>query len=103
MSKNLYEIDQEREITIEGTIKKYQNKFKGFGRRYFLIRGEILEYYHAQEDIGSKRPKWVHLECVDVMPKKDWDLKLKDGLNSLHLKFDTLSLKEEWIQKIVEA
>lgn len=102
-SRTLYTPDQSWPIAIEGELKKYKNKIQGYHKRYFIIRGEILEYYHSKADVGKKRPKWLALECADIVPKKTRDIKISSGLQDLFIKFESETQKEEWLEEFRKA
>jgi len=102
-SRSLYIPDNSRPIAIEGELKKYKNKLSGYCKRYFLIWGEILEYYHSKADLGKKRPKWVSLECADIVPKWTKDIKISSGLQDLYIRFDSETQKQNWLEEFRKA
>ena len=96
-------MDRTLPVSIEGYLKKYTNSLKGFCRRFFILRGEILEYYITKEDMGKKKPKRISLACADILPKKGKEMKINSGLDYIHIKFETMTEKLEWVDELRKA
>ena len=51
----------------------------------------------------KKKPKWISLACADIIPKKGKELKINSGMENIHIRFETITDKMEWIDELRKA
>lgn len=50
-------------VLIKGEVKKWINFIKGWSKRYFILREDVLEYYDNIKRTGKS--KKIHLNVID--------------------------------------
>ena len=53
--------------------------------------------------MGKKKPKRISLACADILPKKGKEMKINSGLEYIHIKFETMTEKLEWVDELRKA
>lgn len=85
----------------EGFIKKWVNLVSGFKKRYFVLTKDLLIYYKEKKgQVSEKGQISLKLARVDPRTMNDKKMVIGTGTNEIHLEFNTIQEKREWLQAI---
>lgn len=85
----------------EGFIKKWVNLVTGFKKRYFVLTKDLLVYYKEKKgQVSEKGQISLKLARVDPRTMNDRKMVIGTGTNEIHLEFNTIEEKREWLQAI---
>jgi PH domain len=85
----------------EGYIKKWVNLVSGFKKRYFVLTRDLLVYYKEKKGLVSEKGQIsIKLARVDPRNMNDRKMIIATGTNEIHLEFQSVDEKREWLQAI---
>ena len=89
-------------IVHEGTLLKWTNYVYGWKKRFFVLHDGLLEYCKEK---GNTLKGKMSLTTLDVKkhPKKDSELIINTGTNTIHLKAQNPKEAQEWFVALKRA
>ena len=85
----------------EGYIKKWVNIVSGFKQRYFVLTRDLLIYYKEKKGhVSEKGQISIKLARVDPRTMNDRKMIIGTGTNEIHLEFQSIEEKREWLKAI---
>ena len=76
----------------------------GFKKRYFVLTPELLIYYKSKKgQVSEKGQISLKLAKVDPRTMNDKRMIIGTGTGEIHLEFNTIGEKREWLQAIDEC
>ena len=77
---------------------------RGFKKRYFVLTNELLIYYKQKKgNISEKGQISLKLAKIDPKTMNDKRMIIGTGTAEIHLEFNTIQEKREWLMAIDEC